>query len=390
MRTFGIGKVLLAGLFVLAGTGQAAQPAASAIKLDSSAALQVRTDQQHRAAEARAAFMKANNETTVSTAGELVTNPSRAYPPSCLGNLVPFTLWQNDPNALQRQTNLYGDPLGGTTAESQYSEQVTVTVFRVPCAGGKSALLMEIDRPSGHDLNLYPIFPLVTVQSTAPCSAPGCPVFVPRVAPDPNTYFSDTFAFSPLYNSNVYIFENVFGNTGDFSGALDVTIDNLNQNDSHRYSVFQMPAYNPAQYPAASQPLPITGYMSGNWFDPNHGGEGIQIEVGEGTGSSRYIIVAWYAYDNLGVPYWLFGSGNFNDGDKNAVVTLAYFGGGGFAGNAGSGTATAWGNFNVSFTDCNTMYFIFASNPGLPNGVPTGSGTRIWTRLTQINGLTCQ
>jgi hypothetical protein len=36
------------------------------------------------------------------------------------------------------------------------------------------------------------------------------------------------------------------------------------------------------------------------------------------------------------------------------------------------------------------MQFTYAANAGLPAGVPSGSGSKTWTRATQLNGLTCQ
>jgi hypothetical protein len=72
-------------------------------------------------------------------------------------------------------------------------------------------------------------------------------------------------------------------------------------------------------------------------------------------------------------------------------MQLGYSYGGGFAGNFGaSSTQKLWGTFNVQFPDCNTMKFSYQSTAGLPNGVPVGAGSKTWTRLTQMNGLTCE
>ena len=48
------------------------------------------------------------------------------------------------------------------------------------------------------------------------------------------------------------------------------------------------------------------------------------------------------------------------------------------------------GTLTVQFTDCTTLHFSYQSTGGLPAGVPTGSGTRNWTRASQMNGLACQ
>src|SRR5256885_354662 len=197
MHTMSGFKLLVAGCFLLSTASHAAPSPLDGIRPNYTVNLQ---QHAYQPTPLRAGLRAAGaGVTPVATAGDVVTNPARAYPPSCLGNIVPFGLYVDDPHGLQAQITLPGDPLGSST-EQGYSEVDTVTVFRVPCSGGKSALLMEIDRPTAAngDRNLYPIFPIATMQSIAPCASPGCPVFVPRLAPDPNTFFSDTYAASPL------------------------------------------------------------------------------------------------------------------------------------------------------------------------------------------------
>ncbi|HZW51166.1 MAG TPA: hypothetical protein VFF05_04855, partial [Rudaea sp.] len=235
----------------------------------------------------------------------------------------------------------------------------------------------------------YPTLPAISV-------AQGSNNIYIRLANDPNTFFSTNYALDPLTQSDIFVLENFYNGSVqfDFNQAFTLTVDNLNSNDSNRFTDFAMPVYSPAQYPAALQPLPISGYLTGAWYDPNHSGEGIQVEVGEqgtpGTANDRYIVLAWYTYDTSGVPYWLYGEGNFTSGDRQALVTMVYSTGGGFAGNFGSATTPTWGTINVYFTDCNTMQFSYQSASGLPTGVPTGNGAKTWTRISQMNGLTCQ
>jgi hypothetical protein len=303
---------------------------------------------------------------------------------------MPFGMWQSDPNYKHAVVNLIGDPLAGDANERNYSEAVDVYVFRVPCSSGQSATLVEIDRPSNHSNTYYPTFPGVYVTQGSQQD------YVVRVANDPNTFYSTNFALNPLIQSDVFVLENFYAGAVqfNFNQSVTVTIDNL-ATGFRQIVDFPLAAYNPAQYAAASLPLPISGYMTGNWYDQNHSGEGIQVEVGElqGNGSNvpRYISIAWYTFDSSGTPYWLFGSGVFNAGDTTAIMQLGYSYGGGFAGNFGaSATQKLWGTFNVQFPDCNTMKFSYQSTAGLPNGVPVGAGSKTWTRLTQMNGLTCE
>jgi hypothetical protein len=315
--------------------------------------------------------------------GELFANPDRAYPPSCLNAPLANQLYKTDPHAQQKQITLPGDPITSDANEYSYTEADTVTVFRVPCAGGVSAVLVEIDRPSTATSYPYPVFPGVAIGSGQ---------FVPRIAADPNTFYSNVYAYDPVSTSSTYVFENVYGGGSDqlYNQALSVFVYDL---QTPTPTEFDLPAYNPSDYAAASQPMPISGYQSGNFYDATRGGEGIQIEVGDtGTASStRTITFAWYTFDSSGTPYWLYGNASFTTGATQVNIPLYYGAGGGFAGNYTSVDFEPWGNItSLEFTDCNTVRFSYASNAGLPAGVPAGSGSKIWTRLTQLNGLTCQ
>lgn len=383
-------SLIAGGALAIAGSAQAAGTTMTA-QVDSARASQVRLQVQAQIASSKSAAAKsgvAGAKPGNAKPAELFANPNRAYPPSCLNSPLPLGLWQSDPNAIMKQTFLIGDPYAGGS-ESLYVEKATIYLFRVVCSGGKSATLLEIDRPSDASTTYYPTFPAVSVVQ-------GSNNIYIRLANDPNTFFSTNYSLDPLTQSDVFVLENYYGGSVqfDFNQAFTLTVDNLNSNDSNEITNFAMPAYNPAQYPAASQPMPISGYMTGAWYDPAHSGEGIQVEVGEqgtpGTANDRYIVMAWYTYDSSGVPYWLYGEGDFTAGDRSASVQMIYSTGGGFAGNFGSATTPAWGTINVQFADCNTMQFNYQSASGLPAGVPTGNGAKTWTRISQMNGLTCQ
>jgi hypothetical protein len=387
-----ISCVVATAALAVAALAQAATGAASALsQVDLARAQQVRAQMQAQANQAKAAAQKP----TVAGAkpgnvkpAELFANPDRAYPPSCLNSPMPLGMWQSDPNVIAKQIFLIGDPYAGG-AEAGYLEKVTVNLFRVACSGGKSATLLEIDRPSTASTTYYPTLPAISV-------AQGSNNIYIRLANDPNTFFSTNYSLDPLTQSDVFVLENFYGGSVqlDYNQAFTLTVDNLNNSDPNRINTFSMPAYNPAQYAAASQPLPISGYLTGAWYDPNHSGEGIQVEVGEqgtpGAANDRYIVMAWYTYDTSGVPYWLYGEGSFTSGDRQALVTMVYSTGGGFAGNFGSANTPTWGTVNVQFPNCNTMQFNYQSASGLPAGVPYGQGAKTWTRISRINGLTCQ
>ena len=304
-------------------------------------------------------------------------NPYRAYPPSCLADPLPAS--PSGPFLSGRMTL----PLFGAAG----TEMVTVNLWRTPCNGGRSALLGSVVRDAPNAFAApSPQFPAVVITQGAMSNQSA------RVVGEPNTVRSIYQPGAPFVGTQQFVFENYPTSVAaqfDYNAALTVAF--VPTNSSLPTLTAQMPAYDLGQYANAFLPLPITGYMTGNWYDPAHSGEGVQTEIGEIPGTtSRYIVFAWYTYDNSGTAYWLFGSGGFNAGDRSASITLAYETGGSFAGVfSGSATPAAWGTVTVNFPDCNTMAFTYDANAGLPTGVPQGFGSKQWTRLTSINGLSC-
>ena len=322
-------------------------------------------------------------------ASELFANPDRAYPPSCLNApLTTLHLWQNDPNALQAQVKLIGDPLSPNTNEQNYSETDTITVFRVVCSSGKSATLLEIDRPANLEGNttLYPTFPGVSVTQG------GNSVAI-RVAEDPNTFLTTVYSITPVFNSTVYVLENYYGATiqFDYNAAFTLLVDNFISNSATRVTSYNVAAYNKNNYAESTQALPISGYMSSNWFDPAHGGEGTLTQIFENADGTRTFTSAWYTFDKSGLPFWLYSQGVIPVGARTTGnVQTFYATGGGFAGAFTSATFTPWGTINFSFPDCDHMDFTYAGQTDAQTNGPGGSGSRRWLRIANVNGLTCK
>jgi len=300
-----------------------------------------------------------------------VQNPWQAYAASCLAYPLP-----SPSGPTWTATALL--ELG--TTESGKHETVNFVFWRTPCTGGKSALLGKVFRDQA-SVNKFP----APIYAGLRVSQGAIQNHLVRIATEPNTVLSNVPLDADISDSVTFVFENDASASIDYSQAINLTI---NAADSAIVSV-AIPAYDEMQYPTADLSLQVSGYLSGNWFDPAHGGEGAQVEVGATTGSSRYLVFAWYTYDPSGTPFWLFGLGSFNAGDRSANVTVAYESGGGFAG-TGSASQSSWGNVTVDFPDCNSMHFTYQANAGLPADVPQGSGSKTWTRLTAINGLSCE
>ncbi len=298
-----------------------------------------------------------------------VQSPWQAYPPSCLAYPLPPPSGPTWSVPVILETN----------GPTHHDESVDFVFWRTPCKGKKSALLGKISRdPASANRFPAPVFAGLQVSQGNVQNHPA------RIATEPNTVLSNVPSDLGVSDSLVFVFENDASASLDYSQAINLAIASNESAGS-----VSIPAYDETQYPTADLSLQLSGYLTGNWFDPAHGGEGAQVEIGAGSGSSRYIVFAWYTYDPSGKPFWLFGQGAFNAGDRSANVTVAYATGGGFAGGPSAANAS-WGTLTVEFPGCNSMHFTYQANSGLPAGIPQGSGSRMWTRLTSISGLACE
>jgi hypothetical protein len=351
-----------------------------------------------------------SGNTTVSAsslAGGFV-NPDRAYPPSCLADGLSSSSASADPNAQQLQlaTPIYDS----NTGDYDLSETDTYTLWRVPCSGGTSAVLLQIDRPSADEGNTdeYPLFPNLYVGSDS------TPLYV-RAPNDPNTAYSDTTVGSPLVSSNIYVLEyyadpsssDASAQNGNYNQAITLNIDTLapDSNSNEVIGRINLPAYTASSfnnYPSANNPLEISGYVSGPWYDAAHSGEGLLIQVYDnGDQATRTFAATWYTFDGLGMPFWLYAqavvpiqgtASGATNGYQVINAPVKYVTGGGFAGNfTPPVTNNTWGTMSFSFQDCNTLNFSYNGATGSNvNSGPAGSGTRQWTRVASTSGLVCQ
>lgn len=303
-------------------------------------------------------------------------NPYQEYPPSCVA--FPLPLPANTDPIYSINVN---EPARDNTGAVVANETVTFFFWRTPCDGNTSALIGEMQRVQQlQGTSPVPDFPSLFV------SQGNLQTEVARVVEEPNTQVAFHAAGLPVAFFQDVVFENVYDNNGNpqivnYSQALTVTID------GNPPGVIVIPAYNRNQYADAFLPMQISGYNTGNYADPVAGAQGVQIEVAEGTPGQRVIVFAWYTYDSSGTPYWLFNSATVTPGDRSVTLPLGYFSGGTFV--AGNGHAALWGNITVTFPDCDHMTVTYQSANGLPSGVPTGSGSRTFTKLTSINGVSC-
>jgi hypothetical protein len=320
-------------------------------------------------------------------ANEVFANPYSAYPPSCLVDGVPLNGFNSAgaSDIEQGTMTLLGDPAqclaGGNAAECNYQETVTVTLYHLDCSGGKSVSILEFARPSTASTTLYPTLPLVSVtQGTKSLNI--------RYADDPNTVLTTTYANQPLAASDSFVLENFYaGSTQfDYNQAYTLTLTNT---EGHGLQ-FPMPAYAAPTNPDAME---ISGYMSTNWSNPNENGEGMVLQVyDDGDHATRTLTFAWFTYDKNGMPLWLYGQTTLPIGAKLITAPTVYFQGGSFAPPSASGTVAnhAWGFVTFTFPDCGHMNIAFNSTANPPAPIPSGQGSRVYTRVADVNGLVCQ
>ncbi len=137
--------------------------------------------------------------------------------------------------------------------------------------------------------------------------------------------------------------------------------------------------------PVMAQNVPINvpsvrGDMSGNWFNPEQSGHGVQIEVLDGG----RVVVAWYTYDGDGRPLWLFGVGSIDALVVEAELSVFEAGRPPPRWNESSPEAQVWGTVRLEFSGCDQGTLSWDSiDPDFASGeLPV-------VRLTTIRGQRC-
>ncbi|HRX81928.1 MAG TPA: hypothetical protein P5307_22825 [Pirellulaceae bacterium] len=324
-----------------------------------------------------AAKVAATSEKLAVMANRDITNPKRAYPPSCLKLPLP--------------TNPSGPGLTGTvgllSALDGTTHQVNLTIWRVPCSESKAALLVTI---AGSPLDFLQLPSFVGAQDDGDGIQEDEDAIYFRLVSEPNTLVQGETRF-------------VIPDSGLVTFVLEVaeaTARTPNLNDvfgigaQYLFGSVVVPAtivdpYDSSDYPPIGD-MPLSGYLSGSYFDPEHSGEGMVLEVVE-VGETLLALVSWYTFDAQGYAFWLIGAAPFTPGDTSVNMAMSSKFGGRIAGDFDSAGLTdlPWGNITVSFPDCNTLDFSFASTHNI-NGLPVGTGQRTWKRLTSINRFSCE
>ena len=348
---------------------------------------------QARLVQIRAAHAASVNAVESTTMAPRVANSYRAYPPSCATDPLPDT-----PTGDTYSTTmpLYTRDDSGNPGPP---ENVTITLWRLPCSssgqlqpynvdgGANGVLLMRIDR-SSDATDFLPTMPLISSAQQSPDGSATANV---RAAAEPNTVISEVPFDTQIPVSATYVLENypdpMQGYTY-FNYDFDLLLDPYFDGNCTGCADIGVTGYVPASTP----PLTIDGFESTAWYDPAHSGEGLMIQVFDNAdNATRTLFAAWYTYDQNGLPFWIVAQGVASYGATTfANVPVYYYTGGGFAGDFSSVTSNDWGTMSFTFPSCGTVNIAYSGQTDPAIAGPTGSGSRTFTRLADINALNCE
>lgn len=274
----------------------------------------------------------------------------------------------NEPFIASGVVDLRTTPTGFTRAYS-YS------VYRVACPGGGAAVLLRLKSvgiPSAEAPTLTLIQGAVTESQV-------------RYSTEPYTLREGVARGENVDLGRVVVLNS---NRVDFTKAMVLRIEGASA------VTVNIPDFDPALYPEASQSLLIYGYASGSYYNPQRSGEGLLVEVG----AAQLVVVTWFSFDQSGAPFWLVGaahacpsfSGNCPQPGRYAEVELRAFKGGGFAGQFDPSRVSnrVWGKARLEWTNCSTLR-IQLTQTHTATDLPTASGELVWTRLTSIEYAGC-
>jgi hypothetical protein len=124
--------------------------------------------------------------------------------------------------------------------------------------------------------------------------------------------------------------------------------------------------------------IAVGSSFSGNWYDPDYNGQGLQLQV-IGSTAKPEMLASWYTYDASGAPLWLYGQVPITG--ARVIVPMYEVRSAGFATPNRDLRFTIFGTLDLQFSNCNTGTMRFDSR--------LGAGTRRLVRLSSGAGSTC-
>lgn len=322
-------------------------------------------------------------------------NPFRAYPPSCAAHPLP-----NKPTgpAVSQRVVFYKT---NHSRNVSLTEEVTVTVWRVPCSssggttryspdGGPNALtLVRIDRDAAFegDNNLFPTVPFFRIEQGDIEFADNK---LARIALEPNTILSEVAYDAPIVVSTTFVLENyALENYGyfRFNDAFKLKTDPMLGAIGYVPPTFTVPEYAPTEtgYPDAFAARPLDGYAAAQWLNVELN-EGLLLQVteaiGAGNAMQRQVVFDLLTEDTNGEPLWLVGNAAFPVNARSLEIELGYL--------VNGLQLQPWGTATIEVADCNHLDVTYAANADLAEPIPVFNGLTTYDRLFTANGMSCE
>ena len=139
----------------------------------------------------------------------------------------------------------------------------------------------------------------------------------------------------------------------------------------------------------ASPSINLGGYLSGNWYNPDQGGHGFQLEFTRDSG----LLAIWFVYTPDGTGQsWIYAQGPYDTTKNTVTVPAVIFTGAKFppqfnpadVHQQGGGL---WGNLTFTFSDCDHGTVSWHSDAAGYNGA--NDTPLALVRLTAVAGTAC-
>ena len=246
------------------------------------------------------------------------------------------------------------------------------TFWRKPCATtGDAQLLLTFSVVSGTPFVCGGLR-VVLIQNSQQTNE----VFLDS---DPNNGVLDSLCGSLLVPTTTVL--NEFSSSFAFDDGSSFSFVYLAGTSASPNANVSVAAYNPADYGLPVLLQPISGNLSGSYYDPLRNGEGVLVEAGQ-QGTRRVFFLTWYTYAG-GLQRWIVGNVDYVPGTTEINVPLLVTTGGlfGAAFNPSQVQWSNWGNATVSFPTCSTMRFQWIENGGQ---VGSASPQAFWTQSSVL------
>lgn len=248
------------------------------------------------------------------------------------------------------------------------------TFWRKPCAtAGDAQLLLTFSVVSGTPFVCGGLR-VVLIQNSQQTNE----VFLDS---DPNNGVLDSFCGSLMVPTTTVL--NEFGSSFVFDDDSSFSFVYLAGTSASPNANVSVAGYDPADYGLPVLLQPISGNLSGSYYDPLRNGEGVLVEAGQ-QGTRRVLFLTWYTYAG-GLQRWIVGNVDYAPGTTEIHVPLLVTTGGLFGAsfNPAQVQWANWGSATLSFPTCATLRFQWSENGGQ-------IGTYNYQRLLEgLDGVRC-